>query len=271
MNIPPFPLPSCFTEVVHFRVPTVDDAMLFSELDESQEETVTTQFLNHIQNLDKQKEVNDSALWTGEDRRTALWWIFIATQDDPTLTVSYPCGHCGESHHVDVRLPDLAERSTVLQKKPQQEIECDIKGQHIKGVIVRPLNGQSCEAIELLRNIRDSFEFGSLDYRKANREMMLHELAHVVTFPSEPNADDQDEVIAHRLELIKSMAVDTEFRSMCASVEMALRSMRHGLLTQYHEGSYMLVADREPCPNQEGDDSNLLLLPFRNNDFIPNL
>ncbi len=267
MNVPPFPLPSCLSEVVHFRVPTVDDAMLFAELDESQEEAATTQFLNHVQNLEKQGQVNDSAKWTGEDRRTALWWIFIATQDNPTTTVSYPCEHCDGVHYVDVHLPDLADRSTVLLKKPQEVIECDVKGQLIQGIKVTPLNGESCEAIELLRNIRDSFDSDSLDYRKANREMMLTELAHTLTFPDEP----LEEAIDYRIDQIRSMAIDTEFRSLCAKVEIALRSMRHGLLTQYHEGRYMLVADRTPCEQEEGDESKLLLLPFRNNDFIPSL
>ncbi|HHK8512062.1 TPA: hypothetical protein ACQYC6_004113 [Vibrio parahaemolyticus] len=37
MHIPSFPLPSNISEVIEFRVPTVEDALLFCDLNEYQE------------------------------------------------------------------------------------------------------------------------------------------------------------------------------------------------------------------------------------------
>lgn len=95
MQIPAFPLPSNMTKTVNFRVPTVEDGMMFCELDESNEEASTTQFLNHLQDGAK-GDFSDSGAWTGEDRRTALWWIFMSTSELGTIPFSYDCSHCGK-------------------------------------------------------------------------------------------------------------------------------------------------------------------------------
>jgi hypothetical protein len=254
-------------------VPTVEDALLFSELNEEQEEQNTTQYLNHIQDLSKQSGViNDSANWTGEDRRTALWWLFIATNDTPTMAVSYECPHCEEAHYLDVSLPELADTSTVLNKSPEAEIHAHFAGRLVKGIKVAPLNGHATEALEMLKNVRDMHEKGTVDWKEASRELVLNELAYALTLPDQP--DDRLEAQAYRVELIKGMALDTEFRSLCAKVEAELRKMRHGLLTRYKDASYYLVATQSNCPKaiENGEDeSKVLLLPFRCFDYFPAL
>ncbi|CAH0543054.1 hypothetical protein [Vibrio marisflavi] len=273
MNIPPYPRPSSVNDVVHFRTPTVEDGLLFCELNEEQEEQNTTQFLNHIQNLDKQGgKLNDSLYWTGEDRRTALWWIFIATQELPTAAVSYECEHCKEEHYLDVNLAELANTATAVKALPKSEITCFIAGEQVSKIKVQPLNGAACEHIETLRNIRDQYAYQSIEWRKADTEMTLTELVHCLTFPNQPS--DQDEALNWKLERIKGMALDTEFRTLYAQVESELRTMRHGIMTQYKDGRFLLVSNQKNCSAavEAGEDqSKLLLLPFRHNDFIPTL
>jgi len=64
MHIPDFPLPSRPRTEIKFHMPTVADAMHYSECDPAFEEATTTEYLNAMQ----QGPVNDSALWTAQDR-----------------------------------------------------------------------------------------------------------------------------------------------------------------------------------------------------------
>lgn len=269
MNISPFPLPSCLSTVIHFRVPTVEDAIEFSVFNSEFEEQVTTQYLNQMQDVEKQGGLKDSALWTGEDRRTALWWIYIETHEDTSTTVSYECQLCKEEHFVDIDLASLHERSTVLQSRPSATISFHAKNKKIKGAKLAPINGRAAEALELIRVERDMHEEGTVEYRKLDMRMMLHEMAYVLSLPNEPK--DETEAFEARLDMLKGMAVDTEFRSLAAKTEIEMRDMRHGLLTQYRDGRYMLVTERPNCEKQKEGGSSVLLLPFRSHDFIPNL
>jgi hypothetical protein len=67
------------------------------------------------------------------------------------------------------------------------------------------------------------------------------------------------------------MALNTEYQTMFAQVEQALRELRHGLLTQYSDGRYLLITEFDNCDKafaKGGSRRKLLLLPFRNIDFI---
>ncbi|QFT40118.1 MULTISPECIES: hypothetical protein [unclassified Vibrio] len=267
MQIPAFPLPSNMTKTVNFRVPTVEDGMMFCELDESNEEASTTQFLNHLQDGAK-GDFSDSGAWTGEDRRTALWWIFMSTSELGTIPFSYDCSHCGKTHYLDLHMAELMETAKAVPSLPKTEIEFTVKGQPHKAT-VQPMNGYAAEHIEGLRNTRDQFEPESGDWKKAANEMALNELAHCLTFNGQP--EDTNEALDWKLELIKSMHLRTEFVKVSALVEQALREARHGLLTKYHEGRYYLVTTIPECDEyvkKGGPAARTLLLPFRNLDFI---
>ncbi len=172
MKIPPFPLPSNRRIEVHFRIPTVEDGMLFAETLPEQEEAVTTEYLNHIQDVDKNKgkTLFDSGEWTVEDRRTALWWIFIASRDLPIQTFSYKCNFCGEKHYIDLNVVELGNTSVALSVKPERKIEFHANAEVFDGV-VKPINGYAAEHLETLRNLRDEHKKGSLEYRKRDNQL----------------------------------------------------------------------------------------------------
>lgn len=265
--IPPFPLPSHMTTIVHFRVPNVEDGLTFCELEESQEESSTTQYLNHLQDLSK-GELNDSSKWTGEDRRTALWWIFMATSELGTVPFSYECSTCGETHYHDIYMYDLMETAKAVPKLPVLKVDLAINGV-IHNAQVHPMNGEAIEEIELLRNERDEYEPQSLDWKRAANEMAINEMAHCLTIEGQP--EDRDEATQWKVEKIKTMRLPVEFMSACSKVEKALRESRHGLLTKYVEGRFFLVAEVPECPTvveKGGKAVRTLLLPFHHHDYI---
>lgn len=267
MQIPAFPLPSNMTKLIYFRVPTVDDGLMFCDLIEGQEEANTTLFLNHLQDAEK-AEPSDSATWTGEDRRTALWWIFMSTSELRTIPFRYYCDLCDKDHYLDLQMDNLMETAIALPELPEKSIKFYVQGKGYEAN-VNPINGYGAEYLESLRNQRDQFEEDSLEWKKASNDMALAELALCLTFEQQP--EDPSESLAWKLERIKSMHLKTEFQNVSAMVELALREMRHGLLTKYSEGRYYLVAEVANCEEvikKGGSATRPLLLPFRNNDFI---
>lgn len=268
MNVPPFPLPSQMSKVIHFRVPNVDDGLEFCELEESQEEENTTQYLNHMQDANK-GDFSDSSTWTGEDRRTALWWIFIATSADRTIPFSYDCLECGEKHYRDLKMDELFETATALKSLPKLNVKFTVKGQPYEAD-VHPLTGRAVESIEMLRNQRDWIpEQDKKERKKATNLIAINETAHALTFAQQP--EDYDEAHEWKVNLIKSMHLNTEFPRLTALVEQELRKARHGLLSQYNEGRYFLVANVQECTRvieKGGKATRMLLLPFLSNDFI---
>lgn len=270
MQITPFPRPSCLTDVIHFRVPTVEDAIAFTDLSEEQEEMNTTLYLNKMQDLARQDgKLNDAAKWTGQDRRTALWWIFVSSREIPEITVSYECQTCKEKHYVEVNLLELGETSQAFRALEKYTFDAYVSGEKASGVTVRPLNGADCEILEGVASELAMCEENSAAWRLAKYKLHLYELALSVDFPNQPK--EHHDALEYKLERIRAMALDTEFRSFSAHVERGNRAQRHGLLTDYKNGRYFLVYEHANCQKaiQAGEEqSKLLLLPFRGNDFI---
>ncbi|WP_217521935.1 hypothetical protein [Vibrio metschnikovii] len=267
MQIPAFPLPSNMTKTIYFRVPNVEDGLEFCELNPDFEEANTTQYLNHMQDV-KKGEISDSSYWTGEDRRTALWWIFIATSELGTIPFSYDCKHCKERHYSDLDMRSLMDTSTVLPSLPELSVKFTVRDQPYTAN-VSPLTGEALEYIEQLRNERDQFPENSKEWKRAANNMALHELAMTLTFPQQPK--DKNEALEWKLNTIKSMHLRTEFPKLSALVEQEIRTARHGLLCDYNEGRYYLVAQINQCKEivkQGGEAVRTLLLPFLAHDFI---
>lgn len=261
MNIPDFPLPSNTSVSITFRSPTVADCMAFAELDTAFEEQLTTQYLNTLQVSD----LNDSGNWTGEDRRTALWWIFISSREDKSIGFSYHCDLCDEDHYPVINMTALGATAVTITGKPFRDIEFK-HGDKVYAAKVHPLSGYSLEHLEQLKNARNSFTVGSVQYKKAANTLSLFEMLH--SFDIDAQSVDQDEALAFKKALVESMDVDREFRPLAVSIEIALREMRHGLLTKYQDAGYLMLAQRSPCA-KEGDSLQPILLPFRAGMFIP--
>lgn len=269
MRIEPFPLPSDISKVVYFRVPTVKDSMDFSELNPAMEEASTTLFLNQLQDKEKYPDgkILDSGLWTGEDRRTALWWIFIATREDPSISVSYQCESCGETHYPTIPLPFLGETSTALSVPPAKGITFKADGKEYSAT-VKPLTGYALEHIEQIRMpLADTCD--ERIEKRIHNEAAIAELIHTIEVEGQP--DDHNKAFLWKKGLIEGMETEREFRPLAAKVEQSLRALRHGLLTKYKDGRYYLVTETAGCDSAKEGSSMTLLLPFHAFNFISSL
>ncbi|UTM60411.1 hypothetical protein L4174_023800 (plasmid) [Photobacterium sp. CCB-ST2H9] len=263
LNIPEFPLPSNPKTKISFRAPDVSDCMLIADQNPHLEESATTLYLNTLQDLKKQGSLNDSAFWTGEDRRTALWWIFINSNED--TTVSYRFSENEEDVYLDLNLVDLGDTAVTLSRKPSVPIEFDYADEVVKAEVV-PLNGQSLEAIELTRLERGQHEKESIEYKQLTSKISMQQLIYSLRIKGEP--DDPDDAADKRYSIISKLKIGTEYRSLMAKVHQAKKLLVHGLATTYHDGVYLLVVEREL---KEGEGVRPLMFPFQCDHFIQTL
>ncbi|MCG3884095.1 hypothetical protein I3271_05295 [Photobacterium leiognathi] len=262
--IPDFPLPSDISKVISFRVPTVRDCMMLADLNPEQDEAATTIFLNNQQDKDKQNGViHDSLEWTGEDRRTALWWIYISTHEDTKLAYKFVINE--EDRYIDIDLKNLGNTATTLSIAPKVAITFKA-GDTEHSAFVKPLNGYALEQIESTVIQRNQFEPDSVQYRKLSNKIAMQEIIYSLSVNGEP--DEREEAEEYRYQLIMNMPLEENFRSLVAEIVAAKRKLQHGLLTSYLDGSYMFIANVDV-----GGDSGEqpLMFPFQNHVFIPTL
>ncbi|WP_413113443.1 hypothetical protein [Thaumasiovibrio sp. DFM-14] len=267
MSVPIYHLPSDQSRKIQFREPTVNDYMEFCEVNPDLEEKLTTEYLNFMQNT-AINPLDDSAEWTGEDRRTALWWIFISTRVDPTLTFKHGC-KCGEEHYLDLNMVQLGEFATVL-KQQHVDVTFTAGGEKRTGQVV-PLRGYAIEHLEQLRLTQSQYAEDSKEYKRLANTTALFHLVHSLRIDGEP--EDRDQAITERHQILSTMALDKEFRPLAAKIHLALKKLRHGLMSEFKEARYYLAAHKPPCKDveaQEGD-SNVILVPFHNGSFLPTL
>ncbi|HCN3359725.1 hypothetical protein HCH57_04055, partial [Escherichia coli] len=170
MNIPKFPLPSRPETEIQFHAPTVKDALKYSDLNPAEDEATTTEYLNSMQD----GEINDSANWTVQDRRTALWWIFVNSRPDAVMTYSYECSHCGNTHHADINLSDLAQTVEILTVPPYVKTNVPVNGVPTNWIL-KPLTGKGAELLERMRASLPDMK--SPEYSAGVARMRIAELA----------------------------------------------------------------------------------------------
>lgn len=265
MKIAAFPLPSNpFTEII-FRSPTVSDSMEYIDISPEDMERVTTQYLNALQ----VGALNDSGLWTQQDRRTALWWIFVNSRDDAYLTYTYDCGHCGKVHHADVDMSELGETITLLTVPPFVECSIPVEGVPTNWKIC-PLSGRDAEVLERIRfTLPESTDKG---FHAAMTQLRLSELALMTRTDTDP--DDYTLAADHRLEMIKRMHLGHEFPALVARIQLMTRDLKHGLDMEVSNLGVRLQLPLQPCKEiKEGEAPKFtnLRAPFLNSEFIARL
>lgn len=264
MQIPLFPLPSNPAKEITFNMPTVADAMNLTSSDARYEERVTTRYLNELQPKDK---FSDSAEWTAQDRRTALWWIFTNSRIDTMLTSSYACEHCGNTHFVDVDMRKLELIGIVLLEHASEEHGCDVNGIHYPFRLTN-LNGHAMMHLEEARTMLPPED--APNFREEWINLRVMEVAHQLRLPDDP--PDYLEATQRRYELLKAMALETEFQPLVASLQLYNRKNQHGLAIVINKGVTSLVLPPTRCKNwdKEGEAPlTPLLMPFRVNNFLP--
>ncbi|CDM92252.1 hypothetical protein ACR71G_03905 [Xenorhabdus bovienii] len=265
MQIPDFPLPSNPSVDIRFRMPTVADSMSYSGADPEQEEILTTRYLNELQCGENKF---DAALWTAQDRRTALWWIFCNSRIDTTLTVSYQCFHCKEEHYYDYDARELDMTAGVLTVEAFETVSIPVNGQSYEWVL-KPLDGRAMEHLETAHNNLPPPNDPS--YKEELINLRIMELAHQAHLSEQP--ENFMAAAQIRYELIQQMAIDTEFSPLVARIELMNRRLAHGLAMNIEKGVSNLLLPKHICPNsgKEGTASlyTRLYTPFRNHNFFP--
>ncbi len=269
MHIPKFPLPSRPEIEIQFRMPTVADAMAFCDISDTYEERTTTSYLNQMQ----EGEINDSQLWTAQDRRTALWWIFSSSRIDCVVTYSYKCAFCGEEHYYDLDLRELDQYATLLDREPYIEgVEIPVNGEIYEWRFV-PLNGIAMENLEIMRALLPE-DRNSKEYKDAAANVRLWEYIYQTELFHDIDPDFQAKA-NRRYDLIKSMSIDTEFKQLIARIKTARDLLVHGLEIEFDQGVPRLVSPPHYCTKADKEEadrpSTRLLIPFRNHEFFPDL
>lgn len=268
ISIPPFPLPSNPDKKIRFHAPTVADCLDFSELRPEMEESATTDYLRQLQH----GEVSDPELWTAQDRRTALWWIYIAVSQSTTLSYSYECQHCGEVHHVDIDLVDLDDEVRVLNRPPFIDGEISVNDE-LKPARFHPIDGRGITHMEEKRlELEQADEAGR---KRIRAEMRVLEVLHSFSLP-EHDALPWSEALERKRDLVHAMDRENEYAPLVAQCLDAARELRHGLAVEITDGRVELVSPPLYCENAqeatgEARPATVLLLRFRPGNFIPEI
>jgi hypothetical protein len=258
-QIPDLNLPSNPEVIVRLREATVSDAIDFADVAEGMEEAVTSLFLDRLQD---KATWTDPKKWTGEDRRMALYWYWLHTSDDLKPALTYTCGVCGEEHTAICEMVRLAEKYTPIQGKPERDIEHG--GQK---AIVRPLNGEALEEIELLRmelvEAAQKHGPGAGATKVLESRLRLMRFMLCLEFEGDSTRDEREKRVL-------SMS-QSEFASWAIKTESALQEMKHGLESMVEDGRLYLLTYPMPClKDPEGKEvGTRLRIPFRNIDYIP--
>lgn len=270
LSIPPFPLPSQPKVKIPFRVPTVADTIDFCAIRTDLEESATTDYLRQLMAAGSP----DPALWTAQDRRTALWWIFINIHDDTRLSYSYECSHCGETHHIDIDLFDLDDGIITLSGDAYIEDVVFYQDEELPARF-HPLDGRAVMHLEEKRlELADASEEQE---KRLKAEIKVLEIVHSFSLQKH-EALSWDDALAAKLDMVRSMDRIGEFQPLAARCLVAAEELKHGLPVESRDGVVDLISPPLYCETKtkeavEGEPvpATVLLLRFRAFDYIPAL
>lgn len=292
--IPIFKLPSEPEREIFFDEQKYSDMIDLAEVAKSQEEKLTTIFLNKWQ-TDKEK-FYDSRRWTGEDRRTALFWIYIHFTKNWDYECKYQC-NCEKEHKDKINLYELGLSYKTINGLPERDIEID--GQQI---IVHPLRGDALEELEYMRipladadmarkelsdtldrieklhGFSDAYwkqfkkirEFDnrigreSGEYNKVLTQIRGLEVMFAIELKN------KNGILKNRREkerYIESLSI-TKFNQLRDMVFEALSGMQHGLQTVLIDGKIYILSNPIQCPDGKEVYPLRLRIPFRNHNTI---
>ncbi len=271
-----FSLPSQPEKKIRLKEATVSDAIDFSGIDPDCEEQATTVFLERVQERDT---YSDPRLWTGEDRRFALFTYFVHTARDRSVPLKYTCGICDEEHTVDIELARIMDTYTPIQGKAFREFV-----HYGHNVIVHPMLGRDLELLETyrydLRLTEEKLENDGLtasELRQLTEEVRMKRvrmgLFRVMCCIDLPFLDANASPESRRPqveEYIKQLPAGV-FGEFFQNVQEKLREMRHGLKSALIDGRIYLQIPDVRCENVPDAPGVVLHYPFRPFSIIPTL
>lgn len=271
-----FSLPSQPEKKIRLKEATVSDAIDFSGIDPDCEEQATTVFLERVQERDT---YSDPRLWTGEDRRFALFTYFVHTARDRSVPLKYTCGICDEEHTVDIELARIMDTYTPIQGKAFREFV-----HYGHNVIVHPMLGRDLELLETyrydLRLTEEKLENDGLtasELRQLTEEVRMKRvrmgLFRIMCCIDLPFLDANASPESRRPqveEYIKQLPAGV-FGEFFQNVQEKLREMRHGLKSALIDGRIYLQIPDVRCENVPDAPGVVLHYPFRPFSIIPTL
>ncbi|STL59003.1 putative morphogenetic protein [Escherichia coli] len=175
------------------------------------------------------------------------------------MTYSYECSHCGNTHHADINLSDLAQTVEILTVPPYVKTNVPVNGVPTDWIL-KPLTGKG---VELLERMRASLpDMKSPEYSAGVARMRIAELALCTALEDDP--EDFTQAANRRFDIIESMALETEFTPLVARIQLMQKDLRHGLKMSIERGSSRLILPPQHCKNaKEGADvTTTLYVPF---------
>ena len=238
MTIPPFTLPSDQARTITLREATVSECLDFADIDPDHEEEVTTLFLNRLQD---KATFFDSKQWTGDDRRFGLFWYWLHTTDDVESAIVYSCRHCGKDHTYLLDYRKLADGYTSIKGLPARDVT--VQGRPV--LTVKPIDGAGQEHLETCR-------MALVGKRTIKDRLRVERLALASGLPTKEILD-----MPH-----------AEYADFCSQVESALDDMKHGLDSDYVDGTIEIILPPHQCPNIKEASTQVRVL-FRAIEWIP--
>ncbi|MET4696650.1 hypothetical protein [Endozoicomonas lisbonensis] len=252
----PFSLPSNPEIKIQLREMTAMEAMELSGVSPNHEEALTTSFLNATQSPD---QYSNSAQWTGDDRRFALYWYALHTLNDRILSIPYDCPHCKQPHVHNFDLQLLAENYQEMKGRPYRELD---------GWRVVPLSGEALERLEELRMVLTDLKPDSNDYRRQAAVIRFETLAEQLTKPNDLEKDDEKRR-ANVREVLAGLPI-SRYEKLRDDVTALQKEMTHGLQSTVSNGRILLTTPPHQCPDNR-EVTTALQLPFRYQHYIPGL
>ena len=204
MAIQIYRLPSNPKRLVQFRAPTVDDCLANCDLNDDLDELSTTSYLNQVQ----EGEVDDCTNWTAQDRRAALWWIFVTTSEQTCIAYEYTCELCDTKHTAVIDLRELDKESLTLTGASYID-DTLLFSEEEREIRLHPFTGFAMMDMEQ-QGLRLSLsESGSPERKRLLAELKILQVAHSFTFKDDIGKPN-DEALELKLKAIKACLFVTE-------------------------------------------------------------
>ena len=274
-----FTLPSDPSKEIHLHEASVADAMEFTEIDPTYEEEAVTLFLNKVQDQDT---FINSREWTGEDRRFALFTYYINTTNNESIILTFT--YNGLEQTQEVPISKILSTYKPLEGKAERDFAFNAKR-----IVVAPLKGADLERLEVKKAEADLMDAeyerlkeagATLDQlnklgREIRKKRAKYFLARVSAHIDVPSLQEDGTKETRRAAVEKFVTELTtqDFTDLFALVGKALEEMRHGLLSDYQNGRFVLIIPGIIPDNADSEvkDGLTLSYPFQYSQVIPSV
>lgn len=274
-----FTLPSDPAKEIHLHEASVADAMEFTEIDPTYEEEAVTLFLNKVQDQDT---FQNSREWTGEDRRFALFTYYINTTNNESIVLTF--SYKGVEQSQEVPIQKILSTYTPLEGKAERDFAFNAKR-----IVVAPLKGADLERLEVRQAEVDLMDAeyerlkasgATLDTlnklgREIRKKKAKYFLARVCAHIDVPSLQEDGTKETRRVAVEKFVTELTtqDFTDLFQLVGKSLEEMRHGLLSDYQNGRFVLIIPGIMPDNadEEVEDGLTLSYPFQFGKVIPSV